>query len=215
MPEKRSIPRRTRRSRCRDAKLIIIAAEGQKTEKKYLEAVAEEYYNPRIHVKVLDRKNSASDPKHVLEQLNRFRSEYDIQRGYDELWLVIDIDRWRAKKLSEVAELCSQKNYWLAVSNPCFELWLLLHLKSLDEYDEETLNEFRENKGNKNRTQLELELVKLLENYNKRDPDITPFLPFVEAAINRAKKLDTHPEERWPNDLGSRVYLIAEKIIAK
>lgn len=213
MPEKRFIPPRTRRSGCRDAKLIIIAAEGQKTEKEYFEAVAEKYYNPRIHVKVLERKHSASDPKHVLEQLNHFRSEYAIQREYDELWLVIDIDRWGAKKLSEVAELCSQKDYRLAVSNPCFELWLLLHLKSLDAYDQKTLDEFRVNKGNKNRTQLELELVKLLANYNKQNPDITPFLPYVEVAINRAKKLDTHPEERWPNDLGSRIYLIAEKII--
>jgi hypothetical protein len=111
---------------------------------------------------------------------------------------------------------CSEVNYGYAVSNPCFELWILLHLKSLEDYQEETLQEFRENKRPNSkhpRTRLELELVKLLGSYSKGNPDTSKLLKNVELAIERAKILDKHPEQRWVNDLGSRVYLIAEKIV--
>jgi len=104
------------------------------------------------------------------------------------------------------------------VSNPCFELWLLLHLKALDEYPEEILQEFRENRrpnAKHARTRMELELVTVLGSYSKSNPDTGQLLGNVPIAIERARALDINPEYRWPNDLGTRVYLIAEKIIAK
>ena len=213
MPEKRFIPSRQRRSGLRDAKLIIIAAEGTNTEKRYFEDLANEYYTSRIHVEVLERFSTASDPHHILALLDSFCHKYAIRRGYDELWLVIDVDRWRDKLLSEISTLCSQKNYYMAVSNPCFEIWLLVHLKSLGEYDENTLEEFRVNKGTENRTRLDIELARLLGYYNKSNLDTAPFLPRVERAISEARRLDVHPEHRWPIDLGSRIYLLAENII--
>jgi hypothetical protein len=39
------------------------------------------------------------------------------------------------------------------------------------------------------------------------------FLPFVNKAVARARKLDIHPEQRWSLQLGTRIYLLAEKII--
>lgn len=129
-------------------------------------------------------------------------------------WLVIDVDRWGDAKLAEIAQECHQKNYKLAVSNPCFELWLLLHLKSLNEYSEDVLEEFRENpKITQNRSRLDIELLEILGEYNKSNLVEKHFLPFVEQAIQRARDLDVNPSARWPNDLGSRVYLLAEKII--
>jgi hypothetical protein len=217
MPEKRFIPP-TRKSSYRDAKLIIIAAEGTNTEKKYFDDLTEAYIASNVHVKVLDRIEEGSDPKTVLKALDVFRKQYSLRLGYDELWLVIDVDRWHKKHLSDVGSLCSQKNYGYAVSNPCFELWILLHLKPLNEYPEKDLQEFKENKRPNSKhpkTRLELELIKLLGSYNKGNPDTSKFLKNVEVAIERAKALDKHPEHRWTNDLGTRVYLIAEKIVTR
>jgi len=215
MPERRLIPPRIRRSGFRDARLIIVAAEGMHTEKRYFEDLAILYANPRVHVQVLDRLDTASDPQHVMELLDEFRKIFPFKKDFDELWLVIDVDRWKERNLSKVATLCSQKSYAMAVSNPCFEVWLLLHLKILSDYDEETLNEFKENQKTGDRTRLEIELVNLLGSYNKRDPDTTQLLPHINQAIAEARRLDTHPEHRWPNDLGTRVYRLAEEIIAK
>ncbi len=213
MPEKRFIPPRARRSGQRDARLIVIAAEGQNTERRYFEDLAEEHSNSRIHVEVLERLDSASDPVRVLRLLDSFRRKYTLRPNYDELWLVIDVDQWRDRKLSDVASLCNQKRYFMAVSNPCFEIWLLLHHKSLDEYDVETLGEFRLNRKAGDRTRLESELVRLLGRYNSSNLDTTDFLPYVEIAVERARNCDLNPGHRWPNDLGSRVYLLSEKII--
>ncbi|MCP4704182.1 MAG: RloB domain-containing protein [candidate division Zixibacteria bacterium] len=214
MPAKRVFKPRLRRSNVRDARLIVIATEGNHTEPKYFKDMASpEYYrNSRIHVEILDRLTTDSAPEHVMNMLDQFKREFRLNK-YDELWMVIDVDRWGKKKLSSIAAQCLQKNYSLAVSNPCFELWLLLHLKSLADYTPVELAEFVENKKENHRTRLEKELVKLLGSFSKKNPDMTRFLPYVKTAIDRARKLDTSPEHRWPNSLGSRVYLLAEKII--
>jgi len=215
MPSKRFVSK-TRRSGFRDAKLIIIASEGTNIEKIYFEDLASFYAVPNIHVEVLDRLDAGSDPQTVILALDKFCSQYRLRSGYDELWLVIDVDRWHQKHLSDVGSLCAQKRYGYAVSTPCFEIWLLLHLKSLGEYSEKDLQEFRENKRPNSkhpRTRLELELVNLLGSYNKGNLDTSKFLKRVDAAIKRARALDTHPEHRWTNDLGTRVYFIVEKII--
>ncbi|MEA3351142.1 MAG: RloB family protein [Chloroflexota bacterium] len=205
---------RQRLSGVRDAKLIIIASEGVKTEPKYFRCLASQYINSKIKVYHLERDDvTASSPKKIIRSLDKFRDDYSDLEDKDEFWLVIDVDRWRDAKLSEIAQKCHQKNYRLAVSNPCFELWLLLHLKSLDEYSEDVLEEFRQNLKDGYRTRLGKELVEILGEYNKSNLNPDQFLPFVEQAIQRARRLDINPNERWPNDLGSRVYLLAEKII--
>jgi len=122
MPEQRLIPPRIRRSGFRDARLIIIASEGTYTEKIYFDDLKMVYTNPKVHVEALERMDTASDPQHVLELLDEFRKTYPFKKGYDEFWLAIDVDRWKERNLSGVAEQCVQRGYSLAVSNPCFEL---------------------------------------------------------------------------------------------
>lgn len=213
MPEKRFVPK-TRRSGYRDAKLIIIAAEGEKTEKRYFDDLKANCSISKVHVEVLDRLNSGTDPENVMKALDDFRKQYSLRANYDELWMVIDLDRWEEKMLSKISAACDQKRYGYAVSNPCFELWLLLHLKSLDDYDQETRNKFKaKRKVREKRHPLKVELSKLLGSYNESNLDTSKFLGNVQTAIDRAKALDIHPEHRWPNDLGTRVYRIVEKIL--
>lgn len=217
MSPKRTFRPRTRRSGVRDPKLIIIATEGTNTEPMYFNDMAspQYFYNPRIHVEVLEREDTASAPEYVIRMLDEFRSHYKLKAGVDELWLVVDTDRWGDAKLSTIGTLCQQKDYQIAVSNPCFELWLLLHHRSLDDYPSETLDEFRANRRIGSRTRLEIELVKLLGEYSKSSLRMEDFLPYIRDAIERARALDTQPEHRWPNDLGSRVYLVVERIMER
>lgn len=216
MPAKRKFRPRERRSGIRDPKLIIIATEGSHTEPKYFNDMASPryFYNPRIHVEVLEREGTASAPEHVMKMLDQFCERYYYEEGLDELWLVVDTDRWGDKKLASIGRKCYQKGYEMAVSNPCFELWLLLHLRSLNEYPDETLDEFQENRKTGSRTRLEEELVNLLGEFSKSSLKTEHFLPNVEDAIRRARALD-NPGDRWPNDLGSRVYLLTEKIMER
>ena len=129
--------------------------------------------------------------------------------------MVIDVDRWKESELGDVAQQCEQKKYFLAVSNPCFELWLLLHLKSLADYTDDEIQALFENKKSGYRTAIEIELKNLLGTYNKKKITAEKFIPHVEQAIMRAKDLDTSPSHRWTNEIGTRVYLLVESIIDK
>ena len=217
MPKQKSRPF-TRKSKFRDAKSIVIATEGEFTEPVYFEAMAldDRFRHPRVKVRVLPTISGFSSPKHVIKRLNKISREYNLAEG-DELWLVIDKDRIEDRVLSEVAQQARQKGYHLADSNPCIELWLLLHHRSLNSYTESELEEFKENKKERfrsSRRRLELELIKVCGTYNKSNLNSSDYLPKVEIAIENARKSDVEPEDRWLNHIGSRVYKLAQSIIA-
>ncbi len=195
------------------ARLFVIATEGTQTEKQYFEALNGS--NPRIHIKVLEKLDTASSPKKVLAYLDKFKKEYSLRAG-DELWLVIDRDyqSWEEKEISEVAQLCHQKKYHLALSNPCFELWLLLHWVYLCNYSEEEKQKILENKTiNNKRNYTDEKLKNLLKSYNKANLKTEDFMPYIKQAIQQAKSLDLNPSDRWQDELGTRVYQLVERII--
>jgi hypothetical protein len=133
--------------------------------------------------------------------------------------LVIDRDKNNnpIKNIAAIAQLCEQKNYNLAISNPTFELWLLLHLVDLDLFDEAAkLNLFENKYVNKTKRTLEKELSTYLNGYNKSKYDASQLLPNINTAIDQAKKLDIKPEERWLEDsLNSRVYRLMQNILSE
>jgi hypothetical protein len=182
-----------------DTRLVIIASEGEKTEKQYFES--DLFRNPRVQVKVLETKKGFSAPDYVLQRLKDFARETDLQPD-DELWLVVDKDRWPEQNLKRV---CShavrgrKQKARIAVSNPCFELWLFLHHADWDTPSPSS-------------RQVEEELRRLLGNYNKSNLDIERFQGRIEIAVSRAKQLDVAPSKRWPENPGTHVYRLVEVI---
>ena len=125
---KRPIDRRSRPLPHRDARLFIIAAEGKKTEKQYFSM----FGNRRCQVHVITNEENKSAPAYILEQLQGFKKEFQLKED-DELWLMVDVDRWGSKQLAAVAARAGQRKFHLAVSNPCFEVWLYLHHGALEQ----------------------------------------------------------------------------------
>lgn len=201
-----------RRSGVKDPSLIVIACEGEKTEQDYFNSISElcDELGSRLQLKVLPpREEGHSAPRHVLDQMDKYKKEFGIKVN-DELCLVIDRDKqsWTEATISEVAQFCHAKQYILALSNPCFELWLLIH-----HYDVMLLGE-DENRSilrNKN-GYMKSKLRDVIGQYNPSSINIHDFWGVTEIAIDRAKRLDVNPAERWPNEIGSRVYIIMEKI---
>ena len=100
---------RERKEAFRDARLVVIASEGKDTEKIYFKALADKYENSRVHVHILEREENISCPEFVMSQLVAYKIQYDLESD-DELWLVIDRDRWPEKTLSRIAAECITKN---------------------------------------------------------------------------------------------------------
>ena len=209
---------RERREAFRDARLIVIASEGKDTERIYFKALAKEYTNPRVHVHILKRsedEQNNSSPEHVLKQLNDYKGHYELESD-DELWLVVDRDRWTEAMLSRVATECTQDNFMhVALSNPCIELWLLLHLvdATLLTSEEEQLWMENRRKSKNADPYLKVRLRQEMGSYHESSCDAKMLIEHVDVAIARAEALDRNPADRWPQTLGTRVYLLAESVM--
>ena len=209
---------RERQEAFRDARLIVIASEGKDTERIYFTALAKEYTNPRVHVHILERSEAEqnnSSPEHVLTQLNDYKEQYALEAD-DELWLIIDKDRWTEAMLSRVATECAQDDFMhMALSNPCIELWLLLLLVDATTLSLEEQQQWLENRRNSRRTDpyLKIRLRQEMGSYHESAYDAQMLIAHVEEAIARAKALDKNPADRWPQSLGTRVYLLAESVM--
>ena len=209
---------RERQEAFRDARLIVIASEGKDTERIYFKALAKEYTNPRVHVHILERSEAEqnnSSPEHVLKQLNDYKEQYALEAD-DDLWLVIDKDRWTEAMLSRVATECTQDEYMhMALSNPCIELWLLLHLVDATSLSPEEQQQWSENRRESRRSDpcLKIRLRQEMGSYHESAYDAQMLITHVEDAIERARALDKNPADRWPQTLGTRVYLLAESVM--
>lgn len=209
---------RERREAFRDARLIVIASEGKDTERIYFKALAKEYTNPRVHVHILERsedEQNSSSPEHVLKQLNDYKGHYELESD-DELWLVVDRDCWTEAMLSRVATECAQNNFMhVALSNPCIELWLLLHLvdATLLTSEEEQLWMDNRRKSKNADPYLKVRLRQEMGSYHESSYDAKMLIEHVDVAIARAEALDKNPADRWPQTLGTRVYLQSESVM--
>jgi hypothetical protein len=179
----------------RDAQLFVIATEGAKTEKCYFNF----FKDSRIHIEVIETgEKNDSAPQHVLNRLNDFAQKYDFGEE-DQLWLVLDVDRWPKQNLKQVCSESIQKKYRLAISNPCFEVWLWLHLDDLSP-------------NNRTCDDFEKALRSTLGSYNSSNLNRDHFFPYIQDAINRAKMLHPNTQEYWPSTIGSHVYRVVEQI---
>ena len=198
----------------KSSRLIVIAAEGRATENIYFEAMRQKLCATNVQLVVLNREDDNSNPANVHRQIKDFMDEYNILDD-DQLWIVIDRDDWKEKMLADIAQLCQQNsNLRFYMSNPCFELWLILHLEDIEDYSEEDKKNLFENpRLSTHGTWTKYHLRKLMGHYQESDYDPSILLPHVEEAICRAEKLDINPKDRWPQTTGTRVYLLAKSIM--
>ena len=123
----------------------------------------------------------------------------------------------RKKAIEAIIPICKEKGYSIAVSNPTFEFWLLLHVCDISSYDEATLHQNNWATEAKRRRFLDKELSNLLENgFSKKKGRFNQDIVTLDN-IKRA----VHQEQRFCNELpnlldelGSNVgYLIKDFLV--
>ena len=60
---------------------------------------------------------------------------------------------------------------------------------------------------------LKVRLRQKLSSYHESAYDALTLIEHVDTAIERARALDKNPADRWPQTLGTRVYLLAESVM--
>jgi hypothetical protein len=125
------MPRKTRpldrTEKNRDASLIIIASEDTYAVKDYFAR----FKTQRVQFVVLPTEDGESSPKHVMNRLVRFIRDIQIEDD-DTLWLCIDRNGWDVSSLRDVLHECGRRRFQAALSNPCWDFWLLLHFEKPD-----------------------------------------------------------------------------------
>ena len=194
----------TRKGRVSDTKKersrVIIACEGTKTEPNYFRSL--------VSFLIIDRKiaNSSlviaphqhTDPKGVLEDLKRHLAK---DSDFEYKWIVIDKDEVPAGDFNDVFNSAKAANIGVAYSNPCFELWFLLHFEYRDTAIEakECIDKLKTH----------------LEDYQKNSVNIYEQLKDrQEQAIENATRLENNKQEPpAENNPGTTVHTLVKLLI--
>lgn len=163
---------------------ILIVCEGIVTERHYFDDL-------RIQTRSLVQLKiePGGTPKTLVERAVEIkttaekaaRSGKDENLKYDSVWCVFDVDEH--PYLAEAQQQARDNGISVAVSNPCFELWALLH--------------FQEQRGHIERHEVQRLCRHHMPRYDKRLPCET-LLGAYQEAVHRAIAL-----EQWHHGRGT------------
>ena len=187
----------------------LIITEGTDTEPAYfgtMKEIINSTYSDRIQLGVL----GAGDNTLSLFQKAKNKAASSAN-GYKHVWVVYDTDDFPADHINKTSDLCTSEStdettYHAIWSNQCFELWFLLHFSYMQ--------------SDLHRTSYWPKLTEILTSlgygeYKKNRTDMYQILlPYMDAAIANAEKLDRVNEGKLPSISapGTKVYELVKKL---
>ena len=223
------------------SKIIFLSCEGSVTEEEYIEVLSQIYDGVKGRVQLISvaedevhtvpkkrtrEQNQVlgkSKPWQLVERINKFKKEKEAKYEFskypeDEFWIVSDVDDnldHHKTEFEDAIKECEEKGYKYAISNPFFEIWLLLHHDEVNEEDRKyAVTEVHPYEPTDHfKIRLEQKGAPLIGNDKKhlREADYSD--EKVRLAVRRAKELVTGKNEKIPSDYGTYVYQIIEEIL--
>lgn len=183
----------------RDASLVVIASEDTYAVRDYFAR----FRPKRVQFRVLETRDGLSAPQHIIDRLDAYRNEFELGPD-DQLWYCGDTDHWtqgnHQGNLADILTQCSQKSYFVAFSNPCIELWLVLHFMDVAD-------------GEISCADACAHLRDVAGGYAKQNGHrLTITHEMVRQAVARAQELDTN-NAAIPKCPATRIYKILELLL--
>lgn len=206
MRKKRGYIRETPQHLVRDYRLFAIACEGEKREPMYFSMF--QNMSPRITVDIIgeivsieemnEHHQQRSSPEWVLDRAIKYVEKEGLADD-DELWFIMDIDKWSVEQIRAIATYCDEKTNWhIALSNPCFEVWLYFHKKSdISLSVSTTCNEFKNE----------------ISKFDSGGYNAIRWIKNLFTAIENARNADSDPGHFIPNLRETKVYQLCETLI--
>ncbi len=162
----------------RPKKRLLVLCEGENTERQYIEGFAKKHRESLVHVKIADETGV---PKTLVQEAKRLRKnaadaaarERDKNLLFDQVWCVFDLDEH--PDVPAAMTMAQANKIEIALSIPCFELWLVLH--------------FRDSPGMIHRHAAQSMLKKFISGYNK-SVDYEYCHDGYPDAVKRAERLE-------------------------
>ncbi|WP_433869665.1 RloB family protein [Saccharopolyspora sp. CA-218241] len=162
---RRENTRRRRPPQQESRPILLVVYGAARTEKDYVEAVCASHpESARV-----TGQCTAVDPATLVRKAVKIRELHS--RDYDEVWCVVDVDSF---DLAPALAAARKAGVQVAVSNVCFEYWLLLHFEDSGEA-------FRDG------SEVIRRLRRHVAHYDKTTLDFADFAPGVAAAVQRAE----------------------------
>lgn len=95
---------------------VLVVSGGQKTESQYFSGLRLARRAP------ITVKYKVDAPHNLVKYAAKLRDQY--REEFQSVWCVVDVDNF---DIAAAVKAADRARVNLAVSNPCFELWLLLH----------------------------------------------------------------------------------------
>lgn len=124
-----------RRPASRSARIrIIIVCEGRNTEPRYFDDFAQHYGNKLVKLEMIP---GAGVPMTIVDRAIEAKAQLPRKSSYemgDMVWAVFDRDEHPL--VNEARAKAAANGIKVAFSNPCFEIWPILHFCSFDAPDD-------------------------------------------------------------------------------
>lgn len=149
---------------------LLVVTNGRCTESQYFEALRREPWvatTLRVTVRCVA-------PLALVTEAEALRDAND----YDHVWAVCDVDEF---DVSEAIENAVTAGVGLALSKPCFEVWLIFHKSDRCP-------------GLNGASQAHDRLRKLVPSWRKERVDFADFRDGISVAVERAKKRGEPPD---------------------
>ncbi|MCK9443959.1 MAG: RloB family protein [Tissierellaceae bacterium] len=207
-------------------KKIFVVCEGESTEIKYFEGIRD--YSKELGISnlielIIMKKDSKSkgfsNPNGLIclanDKINEFKRDndkiYDTER--DKFLIVFDRDKRDFKDYVDFIDK-HKDNFLLGVTNPCFELWLLLHSEnSVEKIIKPNYNDILDNgKVSNNHTFISSIVSNLYHMNPKRGIKFSKFASHVLYAIEQEKNLE-QDLYKLEDTVGSNIGEVIEKVM--
>ena len=192
-----------------EGKVFLIVVEGEKTEPQYLKGLRDRLRLTSAHVVLAGA--GATDPANIVRKAIELReerrklAEESLHVKYDEVWAVFDREAQnhpRGRQMPQAIELAMKNEIRIAVSNPCFEFWLLLHY-------------YFTTKPFAGPAQVIAELCNYIPKYRKADLPISDLMGRIGNAVKHATQCDKHHSDcDGDGNPSSGVHLLAVSLNA-
>jgi len=187
-------------------KLIVLGTEGNnKTEILYFSQL--EKKQNRYHFIFASSNNT--DPCGIINAAAKEARKQEISNKYGDFSAAVfdmDLDLNKKSNIDNTINLSKKKNVELYSSNPCFELWYLLHF-------------VYSTKSYSCNLEVVKELKKYIPNYEKNRCNFNVLYPLIYEAIANAKKMQQKVKEincnsaYITNNPNTDVYRLVEKVL--
>ncbi len=182
---------------------VLVCCEGKLSEPSYFDGLKREGHNILLHIEV---KPGGMAPKTLVDYavelkqdaVKTARRQRDDNLKYDEVWCVFDVDSH--EHIPDAKQKAEAHGIKMAISNPCFELWLLLH--------------FQDQRAHVERDHAQSACRDHMPGYDKEVPFETVF-PHYQEAVGRAVALDLWQQEqgRPAGNPSTGVHCLTQRII--